>query len=272
MSKRSGAEQSRSLDLCGGLARLGVSEALTAQASELVPADAIGVLVYGSRARGDWVESSDLDLLVLVRSPRLSRRTAAVSLSCYTEDQLRSASGTIFGFHLARDGVIAVDTENALGAILAQFGDPDPQRLRHRIRRLAALLETGADDRELYLPGLCRLARYLLRTAVYLAAFAEGRPCFSIRELAERYEEPALTTILASDPDAVPEPSADELDALADRLRVFAGDPIPIRETSLEDIAVAYWDDDSMMSQIATLAMAGKGDEFDYSQMSRILL
>lgn len=272
MPEQDETEQPHTLDLIEKLVRLGVSETLSVQVSGLVPHDTIGVLLYGSRARGDWIESSDLDLIALVKRPRGSTKTANINLSCYTKTQLRSASGTIFGFHLSRDGVIVVDTENTLKTILAGFADPDSAELRRRICQLSALLITNTDDQKHYLTGLCRLARYLLRTAVYLAAITEKRPCFSIRELAERYADPSLVTILASDPAVAPKPSVAGLNDLLHRLKVFAGQPTPIPETSLEDIAVTYWDNDNLISQLAIMAMANKDTKFDYSQLPKVLL
>ena len=68
------------------LAELGVPPNILEHLPEL--SDAVeGLLVYGSRARGDAVAGSDLDLLALVTSSRPGINSDAVSVSFYTEEQ-----------------------------------------------------------------------------------------------------------------------------------------------------------------------------------------
>src|SRR5438309_943341 len=79
-----------------------------------VPADAAGLLLYGSRARGDHRPDSDFDLLFLVPAPRKSVRTGPLSISYYTENQLLSASRTLYGTHLIRDAKVLWDLTGEL--------------------------------------------------------------------------------------------------------------------------------------------------------------
>src|SRR4051794_2645804 len=91
---------------------------------EALPATAGGLLLYGSRARGDFEPSSDLDLLLIRDEPGGTLVRDKLSLSFYTTDQLRSANGTLFGMHLARDGVILHDHRDQLRSLLTTMGEP----------------------------------------------------------------------------------------------------------------------------------------------------
>lgn len=272
MSQRSDLAVIGITDLEGRLSGIGVPERLAQAALEIVPTDAIGTLVYGSRARADYLQDSDLDLLALVYEPRGSKTNGKVNLSCYTPAQLYSASGTLFGMHIRRDGVVIADTNCELEILVNSLQDPDPSQLLSRVRHFSTILDASASDLDLHLPGLCRLARYLLRTAIYSLALAEGHPCFSVRELAQRFAQPELVALLSSDPDVVAEPSSGEFEELRRRLRVAVGAPVPNRYRSLESLAVAEWDDDRERSTLAILAMTGEFGDLDYSELPKVLL
>ena len=254
------------------LSRLDVPPRLVEAAVSVIPVTGVGLLVYGSRARDDFTNNSDLDLLALVHEPLGSRTYRDVNLSCYTREQFVSASGTLFGMHIRRDGVVIADPTGEFVEMIQELEQPDASRLLARVRHFSAILESRETSLDLHLPGMCRLARYLLRTAIYSLALAEGRPCFSVRELAARFDEPGLVTLLSSDPRIVSEPSRGELETLRGRLRMAVGKPPPTGHRSLESLAVAEWDDDRERSTLAIMAMTGQDEELDYSELPKVLL
>lgn len=152
-----------------------------------MPEDPLGLLVYGSWARGDAVSGSDLDLLVVVENPQPSTYSGDVSLSYYTIEQLESGKGTLFGAHLRRDAKVLWDVGD-ISTIISMMGDVDTTRLFVRARNMSKVLGSPERDLPRYLPGLLREARYLLRSCLYARAIADGNPCFSVREIAQRYE------------------------------------------------------------------------------------
>ena len=259
-------------ELLDSLNSIGLAPSIVEQVLRMLPPDTLGLLAYGSRSRGDHIRSSDIDLLALVSHPCRAAKDGVIHLSCYTESQLISASGTLFGYHLSRDGTILFDTDEILSGTLKTFASPDKVQLTRRIRDLSIILEVDIRDRRRYISGLCRLGRYLLRTAMYLQALADGRPCFSIRELAQRYADPELTTLLASDPKLVPEASLEGLDELRVRLAKLVGLPAQTQYSSLEAITVAATGVDPITSQLARLAMSPLDETLDYSQLAKILL
>lgn len=230
---------------------------------------AIGVVLYGSYARGDHESSSDVDLLVVADRPGGSRKLGVANVATYTPNQLASARGSLFGMHLARDGRVLHDTDHLVAGLLSSMGEPDPAVLFERIRHLAAVLDGEPTD---HLGGRIRVARYLLRTAVYVAALADGEPCFSVRELAERANEPGLVRILATDVEAAPVPTPEVLDDLLARLGDIVGPVASDPHGGLRNLIVAEWFDDPARATLGVLVLAGDQDELDYTALAKVIL
>ncbi|MGE0818205.1 MAG: nucleotidyltransferase domain-containing protein [Candidatus Nanopelagicales bacterium] len=238
-----------------------------------VPSMPIGVqslLAYGSRARGDAVDSSDLDLLAIVPFARPSLLGGLVSVSFYTREQLATAKGTLFGAHLSRDAKVLWDPDGSLAEAVSSMGDVDVDRLFSRVRAMSEVFTNPERDLPKYLPGLLREARYLLRSCLYADAIRSGRPCFSVRELATRYGDPALADLLASRQDGAPSQRAHE--ECLGRLRRLIG-PFPqSRHGSLEAVIVNEWENPSDVLSISFMALGITGAGGDYAEVEKILL
>ncbi|YCU34420.1 nucleotidyltransferase domain-containing protein [Mycobacteroides abscessus] len=247
---------------------------LVEQISEYLDDTATGILLYGSWARNDAGAESDVDILTLSEVSVDNTHTEtpdSISLSRYTSAQLQSAGRTLFGMHLARDGVIIYDEQGQLKEILDGFSAPDPTRLLRRLQEFSSIFDIPAFQLAEYQAGLCRLARYLLRSAIYSAALAEGTPCFSIQELSERFADPLLKTILSSHPGVYPEPSAAVLEDLTSRLERIVGNAPPNKFGTIHALIVGYWDADPEMAYLATLALSSK-DSLPYSEVPKVIL
>ena len=255
-----------------GLADLSVPSALIEAVLPLLPESTSGILVYGSYARGDARAASDLDILVVgydfIR-PEVDDR---ISLSFYSEQQLRDATGTLFGYHLTRDGKVLLDVNGQLSAILAVIEPPDPDELKAKIWRLSAVLTIPPEERAQYLPGMTQLARYLLRSAMYAEALRIGEPCFSVQEIATREDDPSLRELLSSHTHEQRPPSERTFSELRERLERIVG-PIPDAPArSLAALVVEAWPVDRDLSNLALLALKANEEGILYSEVPKVVL
>lgn len=244
------------------------------QVMSRIGTDTKGLLLYGSRARDDFQASSDFDILrytSLWNCPTF--KAGRVSVSSYTREQLESASGTLFGTHLRRDGRVLVEIADSLTRIINGLQPANPAFLLAQVTQYSTILVQPNAVKAAHFGGMVRLARYLLRTAIYASAMSEGKPCFSVRQLAERFNEPRLATLLASDPRVTGPPSIELLEELITRLTYIIG-PFPEHDHgSLAALAVATWDTDRNLSALAI--RAGSEDDQDsinYSELPKVLL
>jgi predicted nucleotidyltransferase len=235
-----------------------------------LPSDAEGLLIYGSRARGDAVPGSDVDLLAMVATSRPSMSVGEVSISFYTADQLSTGVGTLFGAHLKRDAKVIWDQQGRLGRAIEAMGDVDTGRLFARAGQMAELFTSLEEDLPKYLPGLLREARYLLRSCLYAQAMAANAPCFSVRELANRHGDPNLARLLASRQKS--ESKVSDLHECLFRLRSIIGEFPPSRNGSLEATVVNEWGKPSDLLSMSFMALGLSGAGSDYAEVEKILL
>ena len=256
-----------------GLADLGVPSALIEALLPLLPESTSGILVYGSYARGDARAASDLDILVLGDDFIRPEGDDRISLSFYSEQQLRDATGTLFGYHLTRDGKVLLDVNGQLSPILAAIEPPDPDELKAKIWRLSVVLTIPPAERAKHLPGMTQVARYLLRSAMYAEALRVGEPCFSVQELATRGNDPSLRELLSSHAHEQRPASEGTFSELQERLERIVG-PVPdgAAASSLEALVVEAWSVDQDLSNLALLAFGADDEGISYSEVPKVVL
>ena len=265
----SGLGPMTSLELLRSLASLGIPDSIL-EDLPAVPESVSAMVLYGSRSRGDSVEGSDLDLLALVPTHQPTISVGAVSLSFYTSSQLNAGVGTLFGAHLKRDGRVLFDHDGRLTEALSRMGQVDTSRLFQRALAMSQLFTTPERDLPKYLGGLLRQARYLLRSGLYAQAIASGAPCFSVREIADRHNDPELARLLASRQGD--DPSLEGYSACLSRLQHLVGEFPANLHGSLEAALVNEWGSGSDLLSMAFMALGSSGAGSDYAEVEKILL
>ena len=214
-------------------------------------------------------------MLALVETESGTIVADEIRISCYTRPQLESASGTLFGMHLQRDGVILFDPRRVLTEVVARFASVDTEVVLNRLAEFAVILDPGSIDVESNLSGVVRIGRYLLRTALYTSAIIEERPCFSVRELAERHADPSLVHLLSSHESEQIPPDRATLDQIRKRLSHSLS--MQLRSNpfgSIAALATMEWDANRPRATLAILALSDvdNGGDFDYSELPKVLL
>ncbi len=75
------------------------------------------LLLYGSLARGDAHEASDIDLLSVIAGKSKKIIKGRINLSLYNKEKIREMAiiGSLFVYHLVSEGVVLSDDDNVLG-------------------------------------------------------------------------------------------------------------------------------------------------------------
>lgn len=257
----------------GELNSRGVPAPLILELKSRLPSTPRGLLLYGSWARGDAHESSDLDILVLDGQYTPTPPGSHLSVSYYSEAQLRGATQTLFGLHLRRDGVVLLEVESALSATLRDLDPPDAAALLSRIANLSMVLQVRDPDLVAHLQGLTQVARYLLRSALYAQALSMGSPCFSVAEIAVRQQEPALVGLLSSHRELQPPTTRATFEDLRTRLERVVGPPPDAAYSNLEALVVSSVLEDEDLSNLALLALRSEDDEaLPYAEIPKVVL
>lgn len=186
------------------------------------------VALFGSRARGDALPDSDVDLL-LISTERRTRHAALgnISLYLYPWAQLlrKAAAGDLFVCHIVREARALHDPEDRLGALGQAF----------RFKESYADEIGQASDLGWYIarnfrnmPGTVATKRiaWCVRTILIAKTAEEHRPLFAANELMHFSGSTDVGELIAQKDDS--EPSLGSIALLGDFLRQYGHtDPVP---------------------------------------------
>jgi predicted nucleotidyltransferase len=265
-------ESERSKIICLLVENLNVDVNFAQIIASKLPTGCKGLLLFGSRARKDFGPDSDIDLLALTDSSNASRSIGSANISVMTHSQLRDATGSVFGYHLRRDGRVLYEEAGELSEILSHLEAPEFEVVAERLRHFGLIFNAPKLDRQKYLLGLTKLARHLCRTALFAESIQQGEPCYSVRDLSIKLQTPSLVSKLSSH-QATQEPATLKLlDELNELLASIVGTTEPFSDPSLQHLIIRTWYEDEDLAWLATMAIMSQDAPLEYTVLPKVLM
>jgi len=141
------------------------------------------LFLYGSHARGDAEETSDVDVLQVMPTHTAPYAVGRVNVACYTLEQLLriARSGGLFARHLVEEALPLADPQDILGALKSAYVAPFAyDGVKKDVCGCAPLLDVAEPQFLDNVEGLSSVASYLIRTYLYATAFDHGARSFAM--------------------------------------------------------------------------------------------
>lgn len=153
------------------------------QVLEVVKPPFSALFLYGSYARGDAQEVSDVDVLQVTPAHTAPYTVGRVNVTCYTLEQLLRLAhrGSLFARHLVEEALPIADPQNILGALKSAHVRPlNYDGAKAEVCSCGPLLDVGEPQFKENADGLNSLVTYLIRTYLYATAFNAGARSFAM--------------------------------------------------------------------------------------------
>ncbi len=158
------------------------------------------LLLYGSHARGDVHEGSDVDILQVTSTHTAPYAVGRVNVTCYTLDQLLrlARKGGLFARHIIEEALPLTDPSDIFGALQAAYVRPlDYHEAIAEIVGCGPLLDVTDSEFKNDADGLSSLVSYLVRSYLYAIAFERGANSFSMAHVLELLGQQRASAILS---------------------------------------------------------------------------
>jgi hypothetical protein len=168
---------------------------------EVVEPPFTALLLYGSHARGDAQEASDIDVLQVTPTHTAPYAVGRVNVTCYTLEQLLrlARKGGLFARHLVEEALPLADPHNVLGALKSAYVRPlDYHGVKREVCGCAPLLDAADPQFNENAEGLSSLVSYLIRTYLYATAFDHRAKSFAMGHVLDLLGEQRARSILSN--------------------------------------------------------------------------
>jgi len=161
----------------------------------------MALFLYGSHARGDAQDSSDIDVLQVTPTHTAPYAVGQVNVTCYTLGQLLriARQGGLFARHLIEEALPLADSSGVLEALRSAYVRPlDYHEVKREVRGCAPLLDVADHGFNENADGLSSLVSYLIRTYLYATAFDCGAKSFAMGHVLELLGQQRARIILSN--------------------------------------------------------------------------
>ena len=159
------------------------------------------LFLYGSHARGDARDTSDVDILQVTPVHSGPYAAGRFNITCYTFDQLLRLArrGGLFARHLVTEAVPLADPQDLLGTLKSAYVALQTYHLvRSEVCGCAPLLDAEEPEFNDNLDSLSSLVSYLIRTQLYALAFDQGARSFAMGHVLDLLGQRKAGAILSS--------------------------------------------------------------------------